>query len=193
MDTYRTISSPAQAKITVKKSSFLAFAHPIESEQQAQDLIRDYRKRYYDARHVCYAFAVDELEKYSDNGEPSGTAGRPMMGALQSSGVSNVLMIVVRYFGGILLGTPGLIAAYREAATAALQAADIVTRTREQQAVIEFDYSAMNNVMKIIKERSIRVVSQHTDMRCTLTISAPVSVMEVALPQLAKFTSSPSS
>ena len=157
MDTYRTISSPAQAKITVKKSSFLAFAHPIDNEQQAQDLIRDYRKRYYDARHVCYAFAV------------------------------------VRYFGGILLGTPGLIAAYREAATAALQAADIVTRTREQQAVIEFDYSAMNNVMKIIKERSIRVVSQQTDMRCTLTISAPVSVMEVALPQLAKFTSSPSS
>ncbi|MBQ7741500.1 MAG: YigZ family protein [Bacteroidaceae bacterium] len=193
MDTYKTISSPAQAKITVKKSSFLAFAHPIDSEEEATALIRDYRKQYYDARHVCYAYRTLTEDKYSDNGEPSGTAGRPMMGALQSADVRNVLMIVVRYFGGILLGTPGLIAAYREAATAALQAADIVTRTREQQAVIEFDYSAMNNVMKIIKERSIRVVSQHTDMRCTLTISAPVSVMEVALPQLAKFTSSPSS
>ena len=193
MDTYKTISSPAQAKITVKKSSFLAFAHPIDSEEEATALIRDYRKQYYDARHVCYAYRTLTEDKYSDNGEPSGTAGRPMMGALQSADVRNVLMIVVRYFGGLLLGTPGLIAAYREAATAALQAADIVTRTREQQAVIEFDYSAMNNVMKIIKERSIRVVSQHTDMRCTLTISAPVSVMEVALPQLAKFTSSPSS
>ena len=193
MDTYKTISSPAQAKITVKKSSFLAFAHPIDSEEEATALIRDYRKQYYDARHVCYAYRTLTEDKSSDNGEPSGTAGRPMMGALQSADVRNVLMIVVRYFGGILLGTPGLIAAYREAATAALQAADIVTRTREQQAVIEFDYSAMNNVMKIIKERSIRVVSQHTDMRCTLTISAPVSVMEVALPQLAKFTSSPSS
>ena len=193
MDTYRTISSPAQAKITVKKSSFLAFAHPIDSEDQATALIRDYRKQYYDTRHVCYAFRTLTEEKYSDNGEPSGTAGRPMMGALQSADVSNVLMIVVRYFGGILLGTPGLIAAYREAATAALQAAEIVTRTQEQQAVIEFDYSAMNNVMKIIKERSIRVLAQQTDMRCTLTISAPVSVMAVALPQLAKFTSSPSS
>ena len=193
MDTYRTISSPAQAKVVVKKSSFLAFAHPIDSEEQAQTLIRDYRKQYYDARHVCYAYRTLSEDKYSDNGEPSGTAGRPMMGALQSADVRNVLMIVVRYFGGILLGTPGLIAAYREAATAALQTADIVTRTQEQQAVIEFDYSAMNNVMKIIKERSIRVLSQQTDMRCTLTISAPVSVMAVALPQLAKFTSSPSS
>ena len=206
MDTYRTISAPAQAKVVVKKSTFLAFAHPIDSEQQAQDIIRDYRKQYYDARHVCYAYRVVPLptpaggevgggnvEKYSDNGEPSGTAGRPMLGALLSAGVSNVLMIVVRYFGGILLGTPGLIAAYREASAQALQTADIVTRTQEQQAVIEFDYSSMNSVMKIIKERSIRVVSQQTDMRCTLTISAPVSVMEVALPQLAKFTSSPSS
>ena len=193
MDTYKTISSPAQAKITVKKSSFLAFAHPIDSEEQAQALIRDYRKQYYDARHVCYAYRTLTAEKYSDNGEPSGTAGRPMMGALQSTDVRNVLMIVVRYFGGILLGTPGLIAAYKEAATAALQAAEIVTRTQEQQAVIEFDYSAMNSVMKIIKERSIRVLAQQTDMRCTLTISAPVSVMEAALPQLAKFTSSPSS
>ena len=186
MDTYRTISSPAQAKITVKKSSFLAFAHPIDSEQQAQDLIRDYRKRYYDARHVCYAFAVGELEKYSDNGEPSGTAGRPMMGALQSAGITNVLMIVVRYFGGILLGTPGLIAAYREAATQSLASATIVERTREKTLTFSFDYASMNAVMKLLKQADARILSQQTDMRCTLSISAPLSVMESLEAQLQK-------
>lgn len=199
MDTYRTISAPAQAKVVVKKSTFLAFAHPIDSEQQAQDIIRDYRKQYYDARHVCYAYRVvalptpaaggaggEGVDKYSDNGEPSGTAGRPMLGALLSAGVSNVLMIVVRYFGGILLGTPGLIAAYREAAAQALQAATIVTRTQEAQATISFDYAAMNSVMKLLKQHSARIVSQQTDMRCTLTISAPISVMETAMSQLTK-------
>ena len=190
MDSYLTISSPSEAKVVVKKSTFLAFAHPIDSEEQAQALIRDYRKQYYDARHVCYAYREwSAVEKYSDNGEPSGTAGRPMMGVLQNAGVTNVLMIVVRYFGGILLGTPGLIAAYREAAAAALQAAEIVTRTREQQAIITFDYAAMNSVMKLLKDRSIRVISQQTDLSCTLTISAPVSVMATALPQLEKIPS----
>lgn len=189
MDNYRTIASPAQAKIVVKKSTFLGFIHPVSNELEAQELIRSYRKQYYDARHVCYAYRTENIEKFSDNGEPSGTAGRPMLSVLANADINNALMIVVRYFGGILLGTPGLIAAYREASTSALQAATIVERTREQQAVIEFDYSAMNSVMKMLKERSIRVVSQQTDMRCTLTISAPVSVMETALPQLAKIPS----
>lgn len=190
MDNYRTISSPVQAKVVVKKSIFLSFAHPIDSEEQAQTLIRDYRKQYYDARHVCYAYRLSStVEKYSDNGEPSGTAGRPMMGVLQSAEVTNVLMIVVRYFGGILLGTPGLIAAYREGASQALQAAEIIIRTREQQTTISFDYQAMNSVMKLLKQNNVRIVNQQTDMRCQLTISAPISVTASLLPQLKKIPS----
>ena len=190
MDNYRTISSPVQAKVVVKKSIFLSFAHPIDSEEQAQTLIRDYRKQYYDARHVCYAYRLSStVEKYSDNGEPSGTAGRPMMGVLQSAEVTNVLMIVVRYFGGILLGTPGLIAAYREGASQALQAAEIIIRTQEQQTTISFDYQAMNSVMKLLKQNNVRIVNQQTDMRCQLTISAPISVTASLLPQLKKIPS----
>ena len=190
MDNYRTISSPVQAKVVVKKSIFLSFAHPIDSEEQAQTLIRDYRKQYYDARHVCYAYRLSStVEKYSDNGEPSGTAGRPMMGVLQSAEVTNVLMIVVRYFGGILLGTPGLIAAYREGASQALQAAEIIIRTREQQTTIYFDYQAMNSVMKLLKQNNVRIVNQQTDMRCQLTISAPISMTASLLPQLKKIPS----
>ena len=189
MDTYSTIEASSQAKVTVKKSTFLAFAYPIESEQQADDIIRDHRKRYYDARHVCYAYRTQNADKYSDNGEPSGTAGRPMLGALLSAEVTNVLVIVVRYFGGILLGTPGLIAAYREAATEAIGAANIITRTREAQATITFDYAAMNAVMKLLKQHSARIVSQQTDLRCTLTIAAPASVTAQLLPQLKKIPS----
>lgn len=197
MDTYSTIEAPAQAKVVIKKSTFLGFAFPVSSEAEAEEIIRAHRKQYYDARHVCYAYRllsiVDDqrsaIEKYSDNGEPSGTAGRPMMGTMQKAELTNVLIIVVRYFGGILLGTPGLIAAYREAATQALQAATVVTRTQESQAVVSFDYAAMNAVMKLLKQHSARIVSQQTDLRCTLTIAAPASVTAQLLPQLKKIPS----
>ncbi|MBR4649571.1 MAG: YigZ family protein [Bacteroidaceae bacterium] len=197
MDTYRTIESPAQAKVVVKKSTFLGFAFPVSSEADAEEIIRAHRKQYYDARHVCYAYRIwsmvngqwSMVEKYSDNGEPSGTASRPMMGAMQKAELTNVLIIAVRYFGGILLGTPGLIAAYREAATLALQAATIVTRTQEAQLTVSFDYSAMNAVMKLLKQHSARIVSQQTDLRCTLTIAAPASITAQLLPQLKKIPS----
>ena len=194
MDTYSTIESPAQGKVVIKKSTFLGFAFPVSSEADAEEIIRAHRKQYYDARHVCYAYRIAGgdnciLEKYSDNGEPSGTAGRPMMGAMQKAELTNVLIIAVRYFGGILLGTPGLIAAYREAATLALQAATIVTRTQEAQLTVSFDYSAMNAVMKLLKQHSARIVSQQTDLRCTLTIAAPASITAQLLPQLKKIPS----
>lgn len=197
MDTYCTIGAPAQAKVVIKKSTFLGFAFPVSSEAEAEEIIRAHRKQYYDARHVCYAYRIwsmingqwSMVEKYSDNGEPSGTAGRPMMGTMQKAELTNVLIIVVRYFGGILLGTPGLIAAYREAATQALQAAAVVTRTQESQAVVSFDYAAMNAVMKLLKQHSARIVSQQTDLRCTLTIAAPASVTAQLLPQLKKIPS----
>ena len=197
MDTYSTIGAPAQAKVVIKKSTFLGCAFPVSSEAEAEEIIRARRKQYYDARHVCYAYRIwsmvngqwSMVEKYSDNGEPSGTAGRPMMGTMQKAELTNVLIIVVRYFGGILLGTPGLIAAYREAATQALQAAAVVTRTQESQAVVSFDYAAMNAVMKLLKQHSARIVSQQTDLRCTLTIAAPASVTAQLLPQLKKIPS----
>ena len=197
MDTYSTIESPAQGKVVIKKSTFLGFAFPVSSEADAEEIIRAHRKQYYDARHVCYAYRIWSMvnrqwsivEKYSDNGEPSGTAGRPMMGTMQKAELTNMLIIAVRYFGGILLGTPGLIAAYREAATLALQAATIVTRTQESQLTVSFDYSAMNAVMKLLKQHSARIVSQHTDLRCTLTLPAPASITAQLLPQLKKIPS----
>lgn len=189
MDCYKTISAPAETKTVIKKSTFYAFSVPVETEEDVERTIKDFRKRFYDARHVCYGYMLGadcSISKSSDNGEPSGTAGRPIMGAIMSAGLTNILIIVVRYFGGILLGTPGLIAAYKEGATSVINASDIVTRTQESTATIVFDYIAMNQVMKLVKQLGIRVLSNQTDIQCTLTIQAPKSVLESALPQLAK-------
>lgn len=189
MDNYKTISAPAETKTVIKKSTFYAFALPVETEEEVERTLKEFRKRFYDARHVCYGYmlgADQSISKSSDNGEPSGTAGRPIMGAIMSAGLTNILIIVVRYFGGILLGTPGLIAAYKEGATSVIEAADIITKTQAATATIVFDYVAMNSVMKLIKQIGIKVLSNQTDMQCTLTIQAPKSTMESALPQLAK-------
>lgn len=189
MDNYKTIAAPAETKTVIKKSTFYAFSIPVETEDEVEKTLKDFRKRFYDARHVCYGYMIgadQSISKSSDNGEPSGTAGRPIMGAILSAGITNVLIIVVRYFGGILLGTPGLIAAYKEGATSVIEASEIITKTQESTAVITFDYVAMNSVMKLIKQQGIKVINNQTDMQCTLTIQAPKSILEAALPQLAK-------
>lgn len=189
MDSYKTIIAQSETKTVIKKSTFYAFAIPVETENEIEQTLKEFRKRFYDARHVCYAYVIgieEKISKSSDNGEPTGTAGRPIMGAIMSAGLTNILVIVVRYFGGILLGTPGLIAAYREGATTAIEAAEVVTKTQEISHVISFDYIAMNSVMKLIKQLGIKVTNNQTDMRCTLTIQAPKSVIDSAMPQLAK-------
>lgn len=192
MDNFKTITAPVETKIVIKKSTFYSFALPIETEEEAEKTLKEFRKRFYDARHICYGYilgADSSISKSSDNGEPSGTAGRPIMGAIMSAGITNILIIVVRYFGGILLGTPGLIAAYKEGATSVIAAAEIIVKTQEMTATIEFDYQVMNNVMKLIKQIGIKVVSNQTDMRCRLQIQSPKSVMESTLPQFEKIES----
>ncbi len=187
MDEYKTISGLAETKTVIKKSTFYAFAMPVETEAEVESLLKDYRKRFYDARHVCYAYMLGHdhsISKSSDNGEPSGTAGRPILGAIMSSGLTNILIVVVRYFGGVLLGTPGLIAAYKEGASSVIKAAETVTRTQEDTAVITFDYMAMNQVMKALKQQGVKVIDNKTDMQCTLTIQAPKSVLESTLRNL---------
>lgn len=189
MDDYKTIAAPAETKTVIKKSTFYAFSIPVETEAEVELTLKEFRKRFYDARHVCYGYmlgADQSISKSSDNGEPSGTAGRPIMGAIMSAGLTNILIIVVRYFGGVLLGTPGLIAAYKEGATSVIAASDIITKTQEATARISFDYVAMNSVMKLVKQIGIKVIDNQTDMRCTLTIQAPKSTMESTLPQLCK-------
>lgn len=189
MDNYKTIAAPAETKTVIKKSTFYAFSFAISTEDEAEKILKEFRKRFYDARHICYGYIIgaeNPISKSSDNGEPSGTAGRPIMGAILSAGLTNVMIIVVRYFGGILLGTPGLIAAYKEGATSVINASEIITKTCELSAIISFDYAAMNSVMKIIKQFGIKVINNQTDMRCTLTISAPKSIIENTLPAFSK-------
>lgn len=194
-DTYQTIARTAQTKTVIKKSSFLAFAEHIADEAQVQALIRTYRHRFYDARHVCYAYIIrwsptgdasqaHTVEKSSDGGEPSGTAGRPILGAIRSARLENVLVVVVRYFGGILLGTPGLIAAYREAARCVLESAGSVTQTQLLRFAIRFPYSQMNPVMKLLKQHPVKILSNQADLQCALTIETPASAADTLAQKL---------
>lgn len=207
-DTYLTIAHSAQSKIVIKKSSFLGFAFPIATEGEATDIIRDFRKRFHDARHICYAYILrasvspaplasspasasshsapppTPVLKSSDGGEPTGTAGRPILGAIQSMGLENVMVVVVRYFGGILLGAPGLIAAYREAAHTALETAGVITQTDRCRLTIQFPYSQMNAVMQILKQHSARILTNQSGMECALTVEATPTTANIILPLL---------
>lgn len=210
-DTYLTIAHSAQSKIVIKKSSFLGFALSLTTESEVQNIIRDFRKRFHDARHVCYAYILRTVAspapsssnsaqsspplasssslilKSSDGGEPTGTAGRPILGTIQSAGLENVMVVVVRYFGGILLGAPGLIAAYRQAAHEALDAAGTASRTEQQRFTISFPYSQMNSVMQILKQHSAKILSNQSGMECTLTVEAPPAIVTEIAPRIQKF------
>lgn len=188
MDSYKTIAGQAETKTVIKKSTFYAFSFPVETETEAEHILRDFRKRFYDARHICYAYVIGtdrKTSKSSDNGEPSGTAGRPILGAIMSADLTNVLIVVVRYFGGVLLGAPGLAAAYRESAASAIGKAGTEMQTRTATATISFGYMAMNDVMKLIKQYGIQVIENRTDTRCTLVIRAPKTTLEAAVNLLA--------
>ncbi len=172
-DTYLTLSAPAEDVVREKMSRFLAFAHPAESSAQAKAIIADYQKKYHDARHVCWAYMVGPQRTEflsSDNGEPSGTAGKPILGQINSFGLTDVVIVVVRYFGGIKLGTPGLIAAYRAAARAAIEAGQIVERNVMCRVTFTFPYLAMNDVMKTVKNSGAGIVSQQFDNTCRMTL-----------------------
>lgn len=174
MDTFYTLKAPSEAVFTEKRSRFLSYAIPVETREQAREEVRRISKEYFDARHVCYAFMLGADRSdflANDNGEPSGTAGKPILGQINSFNLTNIIIVVVRYFGGIKLGTPGLIAAYREAARLAIEAGEIIECHKTEQLIINFPYLAMNDVMKIVKGSDIQVLNQVFDNSCSMTLS----------------------
>ena len=173
MDLYKTIKEKAEGTYSEKRSKFLAFAIPVSTVDEVKQLVADYQKKYYDARHVCYAYMLgaERTEfRANDNGEPSGTAGKPILGQINSNELTNILIIVVRYFGGIKLGTSGLIVAYRMAAAEAISAAEIVERTVDEDVTFMFEYPLMNEVMKVVKDLEPEIISQQFDMDCQMTL-----------------------
>ena len=173
-DTYYTIKGPSESVTKEKMSKFLAFAYNVGSAEDARALIADISRRYHDARHVCWAYMLGSRRDQSlssDNGEPSGTAGKPILGQINSLGLTDVLVVVVRYFGGIKLGTSGLIAAYREAARSALDAAEIIECHDMVELSFTFPYVSVNAVMRIVKGRELDVVNQVFDNSCGMCVS----------------------
>ena len=172
-DTYKTITSPAEAVFTEKRSKFLAFAYPVETVDEVKAKVAELSKKYFDARHVCWAYMLgaDRTDfRSNDNGEPSGTAGKPILGQINSLELTNVLVAVVRYFGGIKLGTSGLIVAYRQAARDALDSATIVELHETELITFSYPYMAMNEVMKLTRGEGVEMVSSIFDNTCTMTL-----------------------
>ena len=175
-DKYRTIKEKAigEGFYSEKRSKFLAFAHHVESAEEALEIIKEYKKEYYDARHCCYAYRVgaDGADcRVNDDGEPSSTAGKPILGQIDSNGLTNTLVCVVRYFGGVKLGTGGLIVAYREAAADALSNSKKEERFVEEEVKFTFTYPMMNDVMRVVKDMNPHIVSQQFDNTCEITLS----------------------
>ena len=173
-DSYQTISKViGEGFYSEKRSKFFAFAHHVESADEVKEILSQYRKRYYDARHVCYAYMLGaERQEFrvNDDGEPSGTAGKPILGQINSSELTDVLIVVVRYYGGVNLGTGGLIVAYRTVAADAIAHSTIDSRLVEETIKYTFVYSMMNNVMRIVKEMSPRIIDQKFDNTCEITL-----------------------
>lgn len=179
-DTYKTIIGQSEAIYTEKRSKFIAIAIPVRTLEEVKEQLDIYQKKYYDARHVCYAYMLGSDRKNfraNDNGEPSGTAGKPILGQINSKELTDVLVIVVRYFGGIKLGTSGLIVAYRTAAAQALTEAEIIEKTVDEEVEFAFEYPFMNDVMRIVKEESPEIVSQSYDMDCFMRLRIRKSEM----------------
>lgn len=190
-DKYTTIKENCigEGLYTEKRSKFLAFAHRVDSVEQAMEIIQSYRKKYYDARHCCYAYKIGpEGEEFraNDDGEPSSTAGKPILGQITSNGLTNILICVVRYYGGVNLGTGGLIVAYRTAAAKALEHSETEERYVEDIITYSFTYPMMNDVMRILKEMNPRIISQQFDNTCELTLSIRKSMAEELCTRLKK-------
>ena len=188
-DEFKTLKSGGQGYYTDKRSKFLAFAHHVETVDEIKDLLAGYRKTYYDARHVCYAYMLgpERLEfRANDDGEPSSTAGKPILGQINSNELTDVLIVVVRYYGGVNLGTSGLIVAYREAAADAIAHSEIETRQVEEVITYNFAYPMMNDVMRIVKEMQPRILSQTYDTTCEIRLSIRKSEAEQLRNRLSK-------
>ena len=173
-DSYKTIAKPAEGSYSEKRSKFLAYAFPVQNEEEVKQRLAEIQKKHWDARHHCYAYILGphkDAYRLNDNGEPSGTAGRPIYGQLLSKDLTNTLVIVVRYFGGIKLGVSGLQNAYKVAAREALDAAVIEERTIQEIYRVTFEYTKMNDIMQILKNPEIQVLDRQSYMQCVYTIS----------------------
>lgn len=189
-DVYNTIASQtAEGFYSEKRSKFYAFAFHVESEEEVKTIVQAYGKRFYDARHVCWAYVLGadgSVSRANDDGEPSSTAGKPILGQIVKNGLTDILVIVVRYFGGVKLGTSGLIVAYRTAAADAIEHATVETRYVEEAVVFDFSYVMMNDVMRVVKEMKPRIVSQDFDNSCRITLSIRRSEAEALRTRLEK-------
>ena len=190
-DQYKTIveETIGEGYYTEKRSKFLAFAHHIESVDEAKELVIAYRKQYYDARHCCYAYMLGPEQnafRANDDGEPSSTAGKPILGQIISHELTDVIVFVIRYFGGVKLGTSGLINAYRTAANEALSNASIVVKQVEETIDFDFTYPMMNDVMRVVKEMQPRIIDQKFDNTCSIKLSIRKSEVEQLRMRLSK-------
>lgn len=179
-DTYKTIIGVAEGIYTEKRSKFIAIAIPVHTVEEIKQHLDIYQKKYYDARHVCYAYMLGHERKdfrANDNGEPSGTAGKPILGQINSNGLTDILIVVVRYFGGIKLGTSGLIVAYKAAAAEAIANATIIEKTVDDEIAVAFEYPFMNDVMRIVKEEEPEILEQSYDMDCLMKLRIHRSMM----------------
>jgi uncharacterized YigZ family protein len=186
-DLYKTIVAPSEGIIKDKGSKFLAFTYPVGSEEEIREHMENLKKVYHDARHHCFAWRIGaEMSRFrvNDDGEPSGSAGKPILGQIQSRELTDILVVVVRYFGGTLLGVGGLIRAYRSAASAALDQARIIEKKVQLKLKLDFKYERMNSVMRVVKELGLEIEDQHFDLECTLTLKLWVRLKERVLSKL---------
>ena len=188
-DTYLTIKSFSKGIYKEKGSRFIALAYPVSRQEDIKSIIETVRKEYHNARHHCYAYMLGGerlVWRVNDDGEPSGTAGKPILGQINSFGLTNILIVVVRFFGGTLLGVSGLINAYKSAAEAAINNTEIVEHTVQEFYEITYPYSSMNNVMKTLKEENIDLSDHKFDLQCTINISFKASVRDRILKKLSR-------
>lgn len=186
-DSYQSILQRAEGIYKEKGSKFLSFAIPVCSVDDAKMVLQSFRANYHDARHICYAYVIgypNSVVRSSDDGEPSGTAGKPILGQIQAKQLSDVMVVVVRYFGGVLLGTGGLVVAYREATVDALNNTTVYTKIVEQALTIQCAYPQLNEVMKIIKDNNLTIISQTLEISCTLKVQIRLSNFETITERL---------
>ena len=181
-DTYKTIEKPSvEVLFKEKNSKFFGYAFPVQSENEVKKILDQLKKQHYTARHWCYAYQIGtktKIYRANDDGEPNNSAGMPIYGQIQSFDVTNVLVVVVRYFGGVKLGVGGLVTAYKTGAQMALEAAEIVEKTINTHFLIRFDYKNMNKVMRVIKEKNLNVVNQVLELDCLIEISCRLTQKE---------------
>lgn len=188
-DTYKTIQLPVEGTFKDKGSKFIAFAYPVLSETEVKPHLIKLRAEHTKANHFCYAYRLTpdkNVYRVNDDGEPSGTAGRPILNALWSAGITNTLIVVVRYFGGTLLGVPGLINAYKSAAVEALAIAEVIEKTVNDIYELKFDYLVMNDVMRLIKEEQLNVIEQNFDNECKIKFEVRKTSLNRVLDRIEK-------